>query len=193
MRKFLIALLLITVLATVFSISAFANGDVAANERGSVFEMLYTEVVRHSDKILSALAFVGSLLLAITYKKGLLPLMRGGLNTLGSTVASLKDETEKLKAHSNENIALAVERLDTAQKLTEALSQKLEALENELSAVNATQTKYADMKIIMKYQISMLYEVFMASSLPLYQKEAISEKIGEMKRLIAGEEDSGNE
>ena len=36
----------------------------------------------------------------------------------------------------------------------------------------------------MQNQIDMLYEVFISSSLPLYQKEAVGERIAEMKRIL---------
>ena len=194
MRKLLKVLLLLTALLSILSISVLAADTEAAGiENSNVFETIYTQILRHSDKILSALAFASSLLLAIIYRKGLLPLMRGGLKTIGSAVANLKDETEKLSATSNENITLATEKLLAAENIVTALSEKLEALESELMLVNETQAKYADMKIIMRYQIDMLYEVFMSSSLPLYQKEAIGEKISEMKRLVSDTEEAKNE
>lgn len=194
MRKILNVLLLLTALLAIVSISALAaDTEVARSENGNLFETVYGQIVRHSDKILSALAFGSSLLLAIIYRKGLLPLMRGGLNAIGSAVTNLKDETEKLSATSNENITLATEKLSAAENIVTALSEKLRALEAELMLVNEAQSRYADMKIIMRYQIDMLYEVFMSSSLPLYQKEAVGEKIGEMKRLIAETEEAKNE
>ena len=39
------------------------------------------------------------------------------------------------------------------------------------------------MKIILSAQIDMLYDIFMTSSLPQYQKDAVSKRIGEMKEV----------
>ena len=78
MKKILNLFLLFAVVISVFSIPVFAaQGEFAAGESTTVFEEIYDKILIHSDKILSALAFLASLILALLYKKGILPLIRG--------------------------------------------------------------------------------------------------------------------
>ncbi len=151
------------------------------------FSILYGEIIKNSDKILSALTFIGSLILAFTYKKGLLPIVKGSLSTLGGAVTKLKEETE---GHMENTLkyALAVkEKLDSAEKLFTSLAERLDTLAEELKDVSANEQKNRKFREIMNAQVDMLYEIFMSSSLPQYQKDSVGEKISEMKKNILGD------
>ena len=45
------------------------------------------------------------------------------------------------------------------------------------------------MKALMSAQIDMLYDIFMTSSLPQYQKDAVNKRISEMKEVRALDKD----
>ena len=49
------------------------------------------------------------------------------------------------------------------------------------------------MKIILESQIDMLYDIFMSSSIPLFQKEAVGEKISAMKKRLLDTEEKSDE
>lgn len=180
MKKILTLLLLVTVLVTALTVPALAAEE-ATEENASeenLFEICYGEIMKHSDKILSALAFLGTLIIAFAYKKGFLPIVKGALNALSASVAGLKEEAERTTLESSE-------RLDSAVSLIDGMVERLSSLEKGLTAARDEQAKSADMKTIMKAQIEMLYEVFMSSSLPAYQKESIGERIAEMKKTLS--------
>ncbi len=196
MKKIFTVTILFLVVFSLLSCFAFASETDAdvVNEEKNVFSTLYNELFLHSDKILSALAFISSLLLIFTYRKGMLPILKGGLSSLASSVSHLKDEAKKAGELSEEEIKRATEKLGKAEELLSSLSEKLESLTGELESTRDEQKKCSDIKIIMQYQIDMLYEVFMSSSLPLYQKEAIGEKISAMKSKLTNDlEDQKND
>lgn len=197
MKKYSLILLTIIFTFVFLSVPAFAAENVdGAGEtvNGNFFEDIYNEILTHADKILSALAFAASLILAFTYKKGLLPLVKGALSSLGNSVSKLKEETENAKNTADENMKSAVAQLERAEELIFALSERLEALEHELDAAGEERAHNKDMRTIVKTQVDMLYEIFMSSSIPQYQKEAVGEKISEMKKtLAAGTEDAKND
>ena len=194
MKKYLLVLFILTFLFAALTLPTLAaEGEVAEEyvSDANVFELIYDEILLHSDKILSALAFVASLLLAFTYKKGLLPLLKGALSSLGSSVSTLKEETEKAKSVADEGIKAAISRLESAEALILSLTDTLSTVEAELCEARTERAHNADMRTVMRAQVDMLYEIFMSSSLPLYQKEAVGEKISEMKKalLTDGEEE----
>lgn len=188
MKKYSLILLTIIFAFVLLAVPVFAEEITPETEEytesENFFEEIYEEILKHSDKILSALAFVASLLLALTYKKGLLPLVKGALSSLGNSVSRLKEETENATNTADENMRSAVAELQKAEDLIFSLSEKLETLEGELSEAKKERAENGDMRLIMKAQVDMLYEIFMSSSLPLYQKEAVGEKISEMKKAL---------
>ena len=195
MKKIFITAILFVLVFSILSATAFANEtDTAAGEEKNVFESLYCELSEHSDKIFSALAFIGSLILIFTYRKGMLPILKGGIASLSSTVTHLKEEAKRSGELSEGEIKSATEKLEKAENLLGTLSERLTRLGDELEEAKEREKKNADIKIIMEYQIDMLYEIFMSSSLPLYQKEAVGEKISAMKEKLSGKtEDLKNE
>lgn len=198
MKKFFtIALVLFALIAT-FSVSCFAYGEepsdtsVAEKEETpteNFFGIVYREILENSDRLLAALAFAGSLLVAFAYKKGLLPLIKASLGALSAAVARLKDESEKASAEACDAILSASDKLDSAGEVIDALGKRLESIEKQLKAANDRQKKGESIYSVINTQIDMLYEVFMSSSLPAYQKEAVGERVAEMKRSLAESSD----
>ena len=47
--------------------------------------------------------------------------------------------------------------------------------------------KDAELRLILNSQIELLYEIFMSSSLPTYQKDAVGARFAEMKRALEKE------
>lgn len=183
MKKTLILLLSIIFVFTLFGVAASAEYTDGEEAEANIFETVYTEALKHSDKILSALAFSASLILAVVYKKGLLPLIKGALSALTSSVDSLKEETESASLAAKRSIEDSSARLESSQMLLKSLTERLEAIEKELSA-NDEESMRRDIKRVMSAQVDMLYEIFMSSSLPAYQKESVGEKISEMKKSL---------
>lgn len=184
MKKTLIILLSFIFIFTLFGVAASAEYTDTEEEKTNIFETVYAEALKHSDKILSALAFSASLILAFAYKKGLLPLIKGALSALMASVARLKEETENASLTAKCTIEESSARLDETKMLLESLAGRLKAIENELSANAEEQNMHRDIKRVMSAQVDMLYEIFMSSSLPAYQKESVGERIAEMKKTL---------
>ena len=206
MKKIRVLILITAALFTVFTVSAFASessdeaalenkgslNEAIAEEKGeaediaekNIFESLYGEIKLHSEEILSALAFIGSLFIALTYKRGLLPMLRGSLNTMSERLGEIKDGAESSAAQSGEAIKAASEKLDKASELIALLSERLGTLEKELNEGKETRKEKETMRLIMATQVDMLYDIFATSSLPVYQKEIVGEKISEMKKAL---------
>ena len=203
MKKILILTFILTAFICCFSLTAFASenedaaiqsigvshdNEASSTESVTVFEEVYELALRHSDKILSALAFVSSLILAFIYRKGVLPLIKGGLNAIGTTVDKLKEETEKASEVSEKSIIAAKAKLEAAEGSMAALTEKLALLEEELSSLREEEAKLGDVKLVLESQTELLYEIFMSSSIPAYLKESVGERVLAMKKQLCGKE-----
>ena len=125
-KKFLVILFasLFTLVALCFTASANSETETTVTDYGgeistdetdgtlnqNIFEIIYREGIKHSDKILSLLAFVTSLILALSYKKSLIPFIKGALSKLGSSVNKITEDSE-----SKTDKAMMTGRTDTAK------------------------------------------------------------------------------
>lgn len=151
----------------------------------SVFTLLYQTVMNYSAEIFCALACGCSLLLAFVYKKGLLPLISAALGNLGGAVGKLREETEKSLNGSEGVVKEVGEALIRAEECTKLLSDRMTALDSKLLELEKNGSSAKLTECIMRSQIDMLYELFMASGIPQFQKEAVAEKVKAMREAIA--------
>lgn len=149
----------------------------------------------HLSEVLCALAFLGSVLLAAIYKKGLLPLLRTGLSkvagSLGEGIDSLKDSADRLASRTDGSVTALVEKvepmLEAARRAADhaqALAVRLEALETELALSKGEREASA---LLLRGQLEMFYEFFMAVNLPQYQKDKLGQTYVRLTKALEGE------
>ena len=155
-----------------------------AEEHENPFEILFDKVKAHSDTIFSALTLIGSLVLAFTYKKGLLPALGASMGKIGDSVRQISDATEISIKKSEGAIIDIDERIKEIASLFDRLEEQLSYLNDKMEAVEGEKAQNEKTRILMRSQIDMLYDIFMTSSLPQYSKDAVGEKITAMKLLI---------
>lgn len=188
MKKFLTILLILSVILSLVVITASASEAVADEGRStSVFDAFYNFFLHNADKIFAILAFVSSLLLALAYKKGLIPLLKSALGSMKTSVGAIKDEIAKESEDSAKLLHGAAEKLGRAELLFESLSERLLEIDEKLSKSVESGDRILDIEAVLSVETELLYEIFMSSSLPLYQKESVGEKISEMKKLLRNE------
>ena len=153
----------------------------------STVKEAYDLIMENADKIFALLACISSLIIGFAYKKGLLPLVKNALSSLARGVSALKEETKRVSEGSTEALLDASEKLEKAENVIAEVSSRLERLEVELSESKSEALKDGELRVILTSQVDMLYEIFMSSSLPSYQKDAIGEKVAEMKRALSKE------
>ena len=191
--KYLIALVLTTALFIGFAVHASA--DEGAEEitkeqsEDNLFSKVYEEVASYASEILCGLTLVGSLTLAVAYKKGLLPLVEKSLLAIGNAVSGIKESTKE-SAEAGSRLKDNIEkRLTVASETLEALADKIGSLDKALSASLEGDAKSRleakELRLVVDTQIDMLYDIFMSSALPQYQKDAVGERIAKMKEAMA--------
>ena len=135
----------------------------------------------------SALAFLGSLIVALAYKRGLMPAVKSGIGAIGGAVSQLKDSTESYSKYQDELLTEFSERLCRAEEVLERFGQAIDEIAEKTEDGKSAAEDRANMKTLMSAQIDMLYDIFMTSSLPQYQKDAVNKRIGEMKEVTKSE------
>ncbi len=162
--------------------------DGTYEENDNFFTVLYEGIKTNADKILSALAFLGSLVIAFAYKRGLFPFVEKSLTSLSGAVVKLRSETEKNAASENEFLAALADKLKKTEDIILGFTESLQKLENELSMFAEEKGEREKLKLIMAAEVDMLNEIIMASSLPQYQKDRAGECFMKMKAKLNTEE-----
>lgn len=156
-----------------------------AGASGGVFGEIYSYLASHAGEIFSTLSFIGTVAVALAYRRGLIPLLRDGLGAIGGAAGNISTSTERAQAVTEEAIAGVRMALDgfsdtlrTIERAGEETSERLRALEGE------GYDKKALTKILLE-QINMLSDIFMSTSLPQFRKDEIAERAKEMRDLVA--------
>ena len=196
--KYLLVTVLLIAFSCCFAITASAEEAAEASAtitEENVFSSVYNEVASHASEILCAMTFAGSLILAFAYKKGLMPLVKGSLLSIANAISKIKDDTTEnaeRNAKIGESLEMELENTKTTlNTLTDKISELDLMLMEKLECEDDAKREKEEFKLILSSQIDMLYDIFMASALPQYQKDAVGERIAKMKGVI-GENAEGN-
>ena len=157
----------------------------ADTEVSTVFAMVYELVLDYATEILSALAAVASCLLALGYKKGLLPFLQQGLGVISGTVKNLGESAASANltvCEQSEATRHATERIEES---VAALCEGLTAVSERLALLEQASCERSGIREALVGQIDMLAEIFLASSLPEYRKEKIGATVAKLKAELA--------
>ena len=155
-----------------------------------IFPTLYTFFKENIAQIFSTLSFLGTAILVLTYKKGLLPFVAQGISTVAAGVKSLGERTAEIKNETGVHNGELKERLLEAERLLHGMESTVSALDEKLRLSENDAKSKERYECVLNAQIDMLYEIFMAAALPQYLKERVGDRVAEMKHALEGD---GNE
>ena len=164
------------------------EGDIPSSESTDIVKGLFDDLKNNLPEILSALSLICTVILMIVYKSGFIPMVREGVCALSAKVKSIGEQTDKMSLcakSSDENIRAA---LEYAEKRLSTIEDSLSLLSEQLRGVDAIGAKSDAVSRALSIEAQMLYELFMSSALPQYEKDRVGEMIAEMKRISEGVE-----
>lgn len=199
--------ILITLIFTALPISAFAAetdmaqtdtvqpdsaGDAESSEGVSLFDSILSAFEDNLSEILSALAFIGSLIIMLCYKRGLIPLVKEGLSALGAGVKKIGERTSELGAEASGITEQITERLSDAQKLLGTMEAALATLTARLDSLEDENSERRKLRAVLTAEVDMLYEIFSSAALPQYLKDSVGERIAKMRAELGQAHDDEN-
>ena len=195
-RKIFTVLTVCMLLLSLSSVIAFAtDGEEEIAER-SVFGQLYDATLSHSAEILSALTLVGSCVLAFSYKNGLLPTFKKGIGGIGSAVTEIKESTERTVKAAEEVSEAARGGISELGQSLDGVKTGLSGIAERIESLERDEVERRKLEAVINEQVSLLYDIFMFSSMPEYQKEAVTRRMEKLRALIKegdGKNDEGKE
>ena len=153
------------------------RADGGGDNAKTLFDEIYAAIETNADKIFSALAFIGTLIVGFGYKSGLLPLLRDALTKLKGAIDGVKADGEQTRAETDLMLQDISNSLEQMCGELDDIKWQYESYDQIVKERNALHT-------VIEGQIDMLYAVFMTSALPQYQKDEIGEKIRQMREEL---------
>ena len=145
---------------------------------------MFEAVKYYATEIFCSLSLACSLILAYCYKRGLIPLLSSGLNSLSGVVKSVKESTERGEGETRELSKIVTARLTEAENALDIITASVTDLGARLDELKEDKDEKAEMKIILGAQVDMLYSIFMTSALPQYQKDEVGARIASMRQAL---------
>ena len=154
----------------------------------NIFDTLYGFLTQNADKIFSCLAFIGALILSFAYKKGLFPFVKNAISSLTGVVKSLREESEKGALANSQFMEDVSKKLALSESILKGAEEKISELEAKLSEAYKKGDKTEELRAVMLAEVEMIYNIFISSSLPQYQKDKVGEAYGKMMETLKGKE-----
>ena len=166
------------------------NEDTVADlvDEPNPFAVFFEGVKTYATEIISAVTLIASLILAYAYKSGLTPMITNALSNLGKLLAGMRDSVSESEKASKKITEALEARLAIAEETVERLTAGIETVSKTMKAEEDSTAEKKKLGEILAAQIDMMYELFISSALPEYQKEAVAERIKQMKEAIADAE-----
>lgn len=162
-----------------------ASGE-ATDEYENAFAAAFAAVNDNMAKILSALAFIGSLIIMLCYKRGLIPLIKEGLAALAAGVKNISQKNDALEGESERLIAALedkIAKLDEHMARIEDAERSIKESDKELQLDREERQR---VRRVLLCEVDMLYEIFNSAALPQYLKEQVGERVCAMRRELDG-------
>ena len=155
-----------------------------AEETKNGFTLAYNLLLDHLSELLSALTLIASLVVGYFYKKGLLPSVKGVLSGINGAVGRLKESSDKEIENRKSDAKKVEDTLASFEKSLEEQGKLILGIEERLISEEEYYKQKEKLNLILSSQVDMLYNIFISSSLPQYQKDAMNEKILAMKKEL---------
>ncbi len=183
-KRIIVTLLSACLLFSLGALTVSAEEETAAEDT-TVFGAAFEEIKAHSAEILSALAFAGSAILTFTYKRAMMPTLKHGIGAIGGSVSEIKGTQEKLGEGQKKLREELEDRLGAIEALSVNAERALEKSVVMLEKFNTGAAEREKLQALISEQVSLLYDVFMFSSIPEYQKDAVGRRVETMRKLIS--------
>ena len=155
-----------------------------AEEKKNDFDVIYNAAMSHISEILSLAAFIGSLVCAIIYKSGLMPLMENGLKSLKNAALKIKEATDKAECDNKESIVNISRKIDDIENTLGDMCDAFLAVIDALEGYENHREHQKRLDTVLEGELDMLYDIFMTSALPEYEKARVGERMTKLKEAL---------
>lgn len=190
-KRILLFCLLLALIAALFTVGVCAESAeiVGESTEENPFALLYRDIAQNLDAVFGAFAALGTLVIAFSYKRGMLPLLRGGVGVLSDKVKEIGEESKKIGTESAENAEFVKNQLQIMLTSFRECADSVRGFGETLEELREKSGEIELLKSLLLGEVELLYDIFSSSSLPQYQKELVARRMEEMRAALEGAPD----
>ena len=159
----------------------------AENEENG-FEKIYDAAMAHVSEILSLAAFIGSMICAVIYKSGLMPLMEKGLGGIKNAAQKIKEATDRAECDSKASLGYINDKMNELEIAISEMQETVKAATAAMESAVDMKAHQARIDGLLAGELDMLYDIFMSSALPEYEKTRVGERVAKLKEGLNSDE-----
>ena len=187
----IVVVLIICAAVSVSNVYAAEVTDEAVDESVPVSEMIKDFIAGHAGETASVFGMIVTVILAIMYKKKLLPVIAKGFANLVEVLNGFKNSTEKQVESLGENMKpildLMEKTIDECNKMKEAFDNVQKLFEQKEAEKKELEEKIARSDARDEMTCKMLYSIMMSAKLPQYAKDEVATYYRDTLSAINGE------
>ena len=158
------------------------------NDAENGFEKIYEVLMAHVSEILSLAAFIGSLVCAIIYKSGLMPLMEKGLGGIKNAAQKIKEATDRAECDNKASLGYINDKMNELEIAISEMQETVKAATQAMDSAVDMKAHQARIDGLLAGELDMLYDIFMSSALPEYEKARVGERVAKLKEGLNSDE-----
>lgn len=147
----------------------------------NIFTEIYATCLNHSSEIFATLACAFSAALILIFKKSVIPLIKGGLNALSGGVEALSAEAKKNSEQAGSIRAALADGASYTDASIAELTRLAKEIEGQLLEGKSYKSSIEQFRSVLENEVTLLYEILMASSIPQFEKERVAQLISTAK------------
>lgn len=151
------------------------------------FSELYNSLIVHLGDIFACLSFVLGLIIAMYYKKSLMPGISGAASAIKGSIDDIYDSTQASQAQTNAFAEALSSEIKSLSGIVDNISAELSTIKQDIHNEDSM-LEIKKNRAVLLVQIDMLYNIFISSALPEYQKEKVGKQVIEMKKELGENE-----
>lgn len=146
----------------------------------------------HLGEIIGSVTLIMTAVVAILYKRGLVPSVSGAISALNASTGNVMNKMYAYAQSTDEAMEKLAEDISPVSDAVLDFSEKYISLISDVSAVTEKMkiilSSEENLKKLIHMQCEILYSVFMSSNIPQYQKDYLGKLYTQIKLLTDSED-----
>jgi hypothetical protein len=162
--------------------------DADIEDTKNSFEKIYDAAMAHVSEILSLAAFIGSLICAVIYKSGLMPLIERGLGGIKNAAQKIKEATDRAECDNKASLGYINDKMCELEMAISEMQETVRSATKAMESSAEARAHQARIDGLLSGELDMLYDIFMSSALPEYEKARVGERVAKLKEELNSDE-----
>lgn len=153
----------------------------------NVFTEIFDAASAYSTDILALLNLILGLVITTAYRRGLTPKLKKDSEAIKGAIAELSKRADKGMEADEQRLSSLSDTVTKIEEESERMKHELLEIKECVGSLPKAESEQRLLSVL-STQVDMLYNIFISSALPEYQKEAVTKQLLTMKEELGKNE-----